>query len=67
MAGQVRGRCPAERVAPAGLKIANVEIAQVCDLDVERLSVRQCRTDLYAGHVVQAARRFDGLEVVPMP
>ena len=45
MAGQVRGRSPPEHRVPTGSKLTDVEIAQARDLDVERLAVRQCRTD----------------------
>ena len=46
MAGQVRGRLPPEHGVPSGAKLADIEIAQTRDLDVECLSVRRCRTDL---------------------
>ena len=59
MAGQVRGRPPPEHVVPTGPKVANIEIAQARDLDVECLRIRQRRTDLHTRHVGQAARRFD--------
>ena len=59
MSGQVRG-LSLEDVLPTGTKRSNVEIAQMRDLDVERLSIRRCRTDFHTGHVRQAtARRLD--------
>ena len=64
MPGQVRGRLPPEHVPPPGTKRANVEIAQARDLDIERLLVRCCRTDFYAWHVGQAARRLDAAEAL---
>src|SRR5690349_4131408 len=35
----------------ARTKRADVEIAQACDLDVERLPIRRCRTDFHAWHI----------------
>ncbi len=45
---EVRGRLPSEHVLPARTKRAAVEIAQACDLDIERLSAAAgpCRRDL---------------------
>src|SRR5687767_10967173 len=51
MAGQVRGRSTPERIVPTGPKVTNIEIAQVRDLDIESLVVRQGRTNLHTGHV----------------
>ena len=59
MTGQVRGRPPPEHGVPTGLKIADVEIAQARDLDIEWSRIRQRRTDLHTRHVAQAARRLD--------
>jgi hypothetical protein len=36
----------------------------VRNLDVERISIRQRRADLYTRHAGQAARRFDDLPLV---
>ena len=52
-----RGASP-EHLVPTGLKIAEVEIAQARDLDVDCLPIRLCRTDPDARHLNQAERRF---------
>ena len=50
MTGQLRGWPPPKDAVPMSPKTADVEIAQVRDLDIEYASVRQCRTDLDARH-----------------
>ena len=52
MSGQVRRRSPSEYGVPTSPKLTDVEITQARDLDVERLPVRQRRTDLDARHDV---------------
>ena len=59
MAGQVREWPPTEHRAPAGLKLPEVEIAQPRNLDLERIPIRECRTDLDTRHVSQAAASLD--------
>jgi hypothetical protein len=49
----VRGWPPPKYGMPAGSKRADVEITQVCDLDVECLAVRYRRTDPHARHETQ--------------
>jgi hypothetical protein len=44
---------------PPGPQIAEVEIAQARDLEVDGLLVRLSRTDSDAGHFSQAERRCD--------
>src|SRR5215475_1182053 len=56
MAGKVRRCWPPEGHMPSGSEVADLEIAQTRDLDLERLSVRH-RTDHHAWHGVYAARR----------
>jgi hypothetical protein len=54
MAGQVKGGSPPEYGVPTGAKLADAEITQTRNLDVQRLPVLQRRTDLYARHGAQA-------------
>lgn len=66
MTGQVRGWPPPKDAVPMSPKPADVEIAQVRDLDIEYASVRQCRTDLDARHGFQG----DGVgraPILPLP
>jgi hypothetical protein len=44
---------------PTAPKAADIEVAQMRNLDLNRASVRQSRTDPDAGHGVQAERRLD--------
>jgi hypothetical protein len=50
MAGQVRGRTLPEGGLPASPKVANVEITQARDLDIDRHLIRHCRINRYARH-----------------
>ena len=59
VAGQVRRRPSPEFVVPTGPKLADVEITQTRNLDVECLPVWCCRTDLCARHDAQDDRRLD--------
>src|SRR5438552_10570508 len=48
--GQARGRRSSECILPSDPKFPDVEIAQARNLDVDRLTVRWCGTDLDARH-----------------
>ena len=50
MARQVNGRSPTKDSVPAVPQLTDVEIAQLCDLDGDRSSAWQCRTDLDPRH-----------------
>jgi hypothetical protein len=58
-AGATTGRGELGYSVPTGLNIAEVEIAQARDLDVDSLPVWLSRTDFNARHLSQAERRFD--------
>ena len=51
---QVRGWPLPEHSVPSGLKTCEVEIAQPRKLDLQRLGVRQSRSDLHTRHGRQA-------------
>ena len=56
MAREMTGWGPPEHGAPTAAKPRDVEIAQTRDLDAERFTVRQRRTDCYPWHRDQAGR-----------
>jgi hypothetical protein len=53
MAGQVRGRTLPEGGLPTSPKVANVEITQARDFDIERHLIRHCRINRYARHAIK--------------
>jgi hypothetical protein len=53
MAGQVSGWPPPEHAMPTSPKLADVEIAQPRNLDIQHDPVGWCRTNLDARHDVQ--------------
>ena len=59
MSGQVRGRPSSKYGVPTAPKAADLDVAQMRNLAVNRAAVRQGRTDLDAGHGAQAERRLD--------
>ena len=67
MAGQVRRRLPPEHRMPASPKVTDVEITKARNLDVECPPVRDCRTDPYAWHGRQAARRLERRDTDLLP
>ena len=62
---QVSGCRSPENCVPTVAKLADVEITQARNLDVELFSIRQRRTDPYPRHGTQAAWRLDcSVEIV---
>jgi hypothetical protein len=59
MARQTRGGFSPEHRAPSGSESVAIEATQTRDLDGELMSIRRCRTDRCASHVVQALWRPD--------
>ena len=59
MARQARGRLLPKHGQPAGSERAEIEIAKLRDLDIERVPVQRDRDDFDARHADQAARRRD--------
>jgi len=64
MTRQVRGRSPPEYGVPTALKVADVEITQTRDLDINGLAVWQSRTDSRGRHDDQDDWRLDELALL---
>ena len=67
VARQVSGCRSPENCVPTVAKLADVEITQARNLDVELFSIRQRRTDPYPRHGTQAAWRLDCRVEIVLP